>query len=603
VSRLEHLFSTLPQSPFRQKTSFYWLLIVLGGVAYGNAIFHPFVHDDVVFIQANPQISQFNIKSIFLSVGNFHQETSLANSYYRPLLEILYRLEYLLFHFHAWGYHLFNIGLHVLNSFLIVQVFQLVLQRHNALAMITALFFLIHPVQTEAVACIAGISNLAFTFFLLLSFWLYLPAPGSGKDKSLGTQALSLACFVLAVLAKEQAIIFPLLLLFYEISWPAEARGGLIKYRRVLIYFIVGAGYFAWRKIILGNALGPLFDDSGELWLRIQLIPQTILGDVRLLVAPHDLHYYRSADILAPSGTAMAILAALAGAMIVVLRRMDQESRRLILWGLGWFFITLLPVLNIVPLVNEYSLILTAEHFLYLPMAGAVLVLAVLSQWALLRVSPAHRGQLTTVILGVVMGVCLLLTIKQNTYWRNEIALFRRTLQFERLGRVHILLANAYYREGRLIESLEENQKALKIFEGYVEKIKNNQALPFYLGFIKGIHFEMAHIFDALGDLPSAVDHFQKALELDPQDAALHNNLAVVLLKGNRLNEARQHFEEAVALEPPNGAAKKNLALIYFDTGDLSRAEVLAKELVHEPEFSFFAEHLLLRIGDRLLKR
>ena len=41
-------------------------MLVLGLLAYTNAIFHPFVHDDVVFIENNPRIADFNLKKFSL---------------------------------------------------------------------------------------------------------------------------------------------------------------------------------------------------------------------------------------------------------------------------------------------------------------------------------------------------------------------------------------------------------------------------------------------------------------------------------------------------------------------------------------------------------
>ena len=66
-------------------------LFFLGSLAFFNAIWHPFVHDDVLFILKNPHIADLEhwydaFSSPVVSEG--------TNTYYRPALEILYRLEY-----------------------------------------------------------------------------------------------------------------------------------------------------------------------------------------------------------------------------------------------------------------------------------------------------------------------------------------------------------------------------------------------------------------------------------------------------------------------------------------------------------------------------
>ena len=50
------------------------------------------------------------------------------------------------------------------------------------------------------------------------------------------------------------------------------------------------------------------------------------------------------------------------------------QARPTLILGFGWFLASLFPVLNIVPLINEYSFILTPEHFLYLPIVGILIV-------------------------------------------------------------------------------------------------------------------------------------------------------------------------------------------------------------------------------------
>ena len=93
------------------------------------------------------------------------------NTYYRPVLEILYRFEYHFFGPHPFGFHLFNILVHIINGLLLFGLLQK-LGLREAVAWVVALLFLIHPVQTEAVSCISGISNL---WMALGSYWLYMP--------------------------------------------------------------------------------------------------------------------------------------------------------------------------------------------------------------------------------------------------------------------------------------------------------------------------------------------------------------------------------------------------------------------------------------------
>ncbi|MBF0569781.1 MAG: hypothetical protein HQL18_03300, partial [Candidatus Omnitrophica bacterium] len=198
-----------------------FLLLVLAGLAvYANAIFHPFVHDDVVFIAQNPNIARWdNLFEAFFRTGVPFQSLQLTTPYYRPVLEVFYRAGFSLFGMNPAGFHCLNILLHILNAFLLYLVC-LGLRLKRSWAFAVALVFLVHPVQSEAVACVSGISNLAVTVFCLGAFLSYLQARRFDGARAAGWSAGALILFVLALLPKEQAIIFPALVLTYEFFMP-----------------------------------------------------------------------------------------------------------------------------------------------------------------------------------------------------------------------------------------------------------------------------------------------------------------------------------------------------------------------------------------------
>src|SRR5262249_24708093 len=142
-----------------------------------------------------------------------------ANPYYRPALDVLYKTEYVLFGFNPHGYHLFNVLLHILNG---VMVYALVyfLGAGTSFAAVTAMLFLIHPVQTESVACVAGVSNLVYSWAVLVSLLLYIIARSKSAGKySVLVYALSLIYFLIALFSKEQAIVLPFLIVLFDLCF------------------------------------------------------------------------------------------------------------------------------------------------------------------------------------------------------------------------------------------------------------------------------------------------------------------------------------------------------------------------------------------------
>ena len=490
------------------------ILFLLGFAAYANSIPHPFVHDDVVFIQNNQSLSHWNdVPSLFLRSSTVGGTLSIVNFYYRPLLDILYKIQYALFAFNPHGYHLFNVLLHIANSILVYRLILLLLKNFKggnlnpeALAFCTAVFFLIHPVQTEAVACIAGVSNLIFAFFCLLSLICYVKARQRESSRyGIGWYAAALIFFLAALFSKEQAIMLPLLGGMYEvILTPPRFGGGKASYRMTVLrlagFFITAVGYLSFRNIVAGNSIASILAYKGELILRIHQIPKVLLMFLGILVFPYGLHYYRSTDILQPYFFSTVTLIFFLGALVFFIKDLPRDSRRWLIFAGGWFFVTLLPVLNIVPLINEYSLILTAEHFLYLPIIGFVLFALLVGSFVMQKIFQGKSSKINALLVSLLGLICMAATIKQNIYWRGEIPLFERVVHFEKdFGRGHMLLAKAYYFHQEYDRAIAQYTIALRIMQSYLERTKVPEAQTFYSGFIKEIYFDLARCYEDRG--------------------------------------------------------------------------------------------------------
>lgn len=564
------------------KLQMFLILLFFGLLVYSNAIFHPFVHDDVVFIEKNPTISSLNIKEIFFSPAPFGGKSDVANSYYRPLLDILYRIQYKIFSKDPYKYHLFNIFLHIVNAFLVFLVLRSLIDEKKY-SLLGSLLFLIHPVQSEAVACVVGVSNLLYFFFCIFSFYMYLLAK---KENSGSARAVcylfSLIIFATALLAKEQSVVLPIIIVLYEFcDW---VYGNKNKYYRVALgktalkvsgFLLVLLGYFCLRRVAVGSSLTESFLIDAELGLRILSIPRTILLYVSLIFLPVGLHYYRNIDILQPFLMPTLFLSALIVACILIINSLKSNKQKLLaVFGIGLFAVSLLPVLNIVPIVNEYSLVLVAEHFLYLPIVGMIIFIIVLIK-AMERQYTNSRKIIIGCVSFVVVIFCVV-TMKLNTFWSDEISLFERTVKYERnFGRGHQLLAKAYYFNGQYDLAISEYREALAIMQVYVSKVKNADAKKIYLDFVKEIYFDLGFCYQNMKDFTPALSYFIKASKLDPNDGGLHNNIGIVYVNLNDFHKAVEHFEIAFDMNNADRMAMKNLALGYMKFGRTKEAEKL----------------------------
>ena len=173
--------------------------------------------------------------------------------------------------------------------------------------------------------------------------------------------------------------------------------------------------------------------------------------------------------------------------------------------------------------------------------------------------------------------------MEQITYWKGEVSLFKRAIQYEpHLGRVHILLAKAYYLNRRYDHAITEYEKAAEIMNRYASLAKISLARDFYLGLVKGIYFDWAHCYEAKKDFEASSNLYQMALTLDPLDGVLYNNLGENYFYLRKIDLAITQFKKTLELNPSDLQAMNNLALCYIEQGHLNEAEQLLKAILEK---------------------
>lgn len=566
------------------------LLLVLGFLLYGNVLSYPFVHDDYIFIVGNTDIGRWNnLADVFL--GRPQAMTSgqeNINAYYRPLLDVTNRFLFLIFGGVPRGYHLVNILLHVLNGLWVFSILRaMALSRLFALG--SSALFLVHPIQSEAVCAIAGISNLLSAFFCFASFFFYLRFRSASSVLARHTNLIAIgAFFFCALLSKESVVIFPFLILLHEILFegPQGKEKGFLRNNILLAEALLLPliAYFVLRQAAAIH-FPALLSNTQELGLRLLSIPQTFLMYMRILFLPSDLHYYRSVDILHCSPIFAVVLCAVLGIYVFLRTKIDRAQRTVMDFGACWFLIALAPMMNIAPLINEYALILTSEHFLYFPLFGFVVLGMIIGQWIVRAIFRDKSVQVGMVVVTFVVLLASFIAKEQSRYWQGEIPLFQRTLRYQpQFGRVHLLLARAYYFEGAYQEAIAEYQIALGIMTEYADKTKGTGAQKTYQDFIHEIYFEIAHCYEGLRNPKEALKEYRKTFFLRQDDDRVYNNMGINYFLLKDFEKGAYCFRKALKLNPRHMMALNNLAFYYIQKGKFSRAEgILRKALKLDP--------------------
>lgn len=535
--------------------------------------------DDQQTIVENEDIRSFaHLNKIFSS--SFFE----MGAYYRPLVVLSNMINYHFSGIDPFAFNLTNLLLHILVALSVYGMVQLLFQ-DRSLSFFTALLFAVHPVHWSAVANVAGRAIILCSLFFINSFSLFILFLREERQRRWGWYGLSLTVFVLAMFSKESGIVLPAVLAVYALITHRQKEQRISLLLRIAPFAVLAGGYLFLRSLL---GIKHFFNWGSLQGLLVGTVTflQALITYLRLLVMPVDLHFDRSIPyltFLSPVFIAVLVFWLLVIVLLWKRRgRLNAENKFL----LAWFAIGLLPVSQIVPIVANSGYATVAEHFLYLPSIGllVLLVMGVRRGIEILREKQrlSRRGA-ALVVVGVYMFL-MLITLSQAVYSINELAMFERSLQYNpRNIRVRTSLALAFAKRGLFKEAEEHFRRALSDEKVYVNaRIGLGKAL-----FDQGRYFEGLAEYEKVikewGPLPLAkhnleasygilIGQFQEKILRDPDNARLHYTLGVIFSRAGRIEDSLGEYREALRLEPDFKNALFNLAASSAALGDLDGA-------------------------------
>lgn len=562
-----------------------WVLItvlaIVAALPYLNTLTNNFVYDDSVQVLENPYIQNFRyIRQIFTtSAWSFTGQG--PSNYYRPMMSLGYLFCYRIFGRSAWGFHLVNILLQVavIGAIFIVTAR---LYRSRRLAFWASALFALHPIHTESVAWIGGVTDLELTLFYVLTFFFFIKVarPDGGTDRKL--QLAMVATFILAAISKEQALTLPVLATLYE-HFFREDRAETTwsqKLSRYDLLWMAGALYIAVRIRLLGT-FAPLSQFADLSRKQEVLSAVALLGQYfwKLLFPAQLCAFYvfhksvRIFDwrVLAGGAAAMAY-----AALFLAL----WKRARGMAFALVWLLLTLLPVLN-AQWVGENVF---AERYLYLPSIGFCWLAAAAGLWlwkAAGNRNPNWRRAMA-VGLAVVAVLGALRIATRNGDWQDNLTLYQSTLAVSPDAYlIRVDLGAVYDRMGDASDAEREWKHVLR------DHPDNAVALADL-----GMLYARQRLY-ALG-----AEFLQRAIAVNPQYADAHIKLGFVYLQAGELDHAEAQFNSSIKMAPMNVGGYAGLAYVCWRRGKNAEAQELLQRAeavnpsdarVHSSMGQFFA--------------
>jgi len=335
--------------------------------------------DDQWMLLNNPFVLDFSLENMWYHINFFY------HGQYSPVNTLLYGLIYQLDGFNPAIYHGFCLLVHVLNVFLAFLIVKACVsrvkrgfnnRRLNVYAGGVALLFAIHPLQVETVAWISASKVILYSFFTLAGLWGYLRYIQTGKRRWLMGVGIA---YVLGFASKEQAILFPLLLLAVDwIYGRFKTSPFTFKiftqrvYLEKLPFMVLAAGmwYFSWQ-----NNLGNIsVDDGYPLYQRLLFGNHSLIQYIFRFIAPVKLYYFyffpmNVGEAIPPEYWIYPLLTVIV--ILFVLNNLNKNNR-LVVFGALFFVLNLLLVLHLLPMPRK---MITADRYMYLSIIGVGLVL------------------------------------------------------------------------------------------------------------------------------------------------------------------------------------------------------------------------------------
>lgn len=560
-----------------------WILIlflILGLVVYAPSLAGPFQFDDKRVIE-DPKIRERETVGGFLlaSVLPGKADPLLGRGPVgtRSLVHATFLVDWKLWREKTWPYHVENVIIHVFASFLVFVLIGQILQmargtwrvenettsyklratRYFWLSVFGGLVFLLHPVQTQAVAYISQRFESVAAMLYLAAVVLYLRRSYAGAWLA-GLAAMS---------SKETAITLPIALVMVEV-WVIRRR---FNWRQGLI---LGAFFLLAMKIPLQVVMSA--DLGGQVPTVAQIVDQAKAVEkqeagmtrwtylltqfnvmrtyIRLMLVPvrQSIDY----DYPLQMGWDAKTIASLTGlvSLVAISILAWKKGNRLATLAIGWFFITLAPTSSVIPIRD-----LIYEHRLYLSLVSFVLVLVSL----IYKFNERYRQQMIiggAVLLMIYSG----LTLARSAVWANELRLWedawRKAPNKSRTNKNYGFLLGE---EGRLKEARVRLERA-------IELESDNQDYFITLGavYLKAQEWDKARTT------------FERATELRPDKADGWNNLGVALFQLKKYQESKRAFEVALEKEPEFYMAWLGLGGAEIVLGNLEAAQVALNRAV-----------------------
>ncbi len=387
-----------------------------------------------------------------------------------------------------------------------------------SLPFLTALLFGLHPIHTEAIDYVtASFDNIAAIFFFG-SIATYLYALRLAQDKRMYANVTSVILAGVAFFTFEMTLTLPLLLTLLEFCF---RRKDLKNNTKNLVPYYILAGFYVFVRVVVLQITSRGEYLVGSFYLTMLTMVKAIVVYISLLIFPFDLSLNQTVDDgiyswVHPLSPTAAIakqsifdldILFFVGVLLAILflAVVFFKKKPIVTFSIGWFFISLLPVLYIIPQGPVMQ-----ERYVYIGSFGwCLLAVYILNSISNIKYPMSNIKYIPTIILVLLLVFYGSRTFLRNRDWKDSFAIWSSIA-----AQIPSDVISNYYVAGY-----------------YKEKKMNDVAIGYYYRVLATedklyeAHNALGEIYLSEGRLNVAIVEFKKALSINPKLGSALNTL------------------------------------------------------------------------------
>ena len=456
-------------------------LVSLVLIAYANSFTCDFTIDSRAIILGDPRLQGLSLDNLRMILGEDYWWPTASSNLYRPISTLSFWFNYsVLGHGNRpLGYHVINVALHLINVLLLWRIIRR-LSPERSVAWLAAALFAVHPLGVESVTNLVGRADLLATMGILATAVAWLRASETSERKvARRWRIIAAVMAVSAVSSKENGVMVVAAIGLLEIRGHGWRQGLAIMIRQglpmlapALVVLAASRIWVFWNQAPAVQTFTSNPITGAGFWQGFMTAVGVLSRYLGLLIWPASLscdYSYPQIPLFGNGGWEdIRAWFSLGGIGVIAVVAYRLRTRWPLLgFGLTWGAIMLLPTSNLFIRIGS----IMAERFLYLPLTGFALAIAVLliaTGSTLARKSGLQAAGIA--LMTLVLGALVLRTHVRNIDWRDEHNIWIAAARVcPRSFNVHLGLALSGLRdpatEGDLDAGIVHAERALELLD------------------------------------------------------------------------------------------------------------------------------------------